>query len=57
MRSHPSEDYPPDNYQPRHAEILHRPELSKGLSRVPDHGDRRELLERFYNELNMDALK
>lgn len=54
---HPSEDYPPDNCQPRHADILHRRELSGILSRVPDHDDRRELLHRFYGELNSDALK
>src|SRR6476646_2425178 len=29
---HPFDDYPPDNYQPRHEDILHRPELSKILS-------------------------
>jgi hypothetical protein len=54
---HPFDDYPPDNYQPRHADILHRRELSEILSRVPDHDDRRELLHRFYGELNRDALK
>lgn len=54
---HPSGDYPPDNCQPRHADILHRPELSGILSRVPDHDDRRELLDRFYSELSRDALK
>ena len=54
---HPFDDYPPDNYQPRHADILHRPELSKILSRVPDHKERRELLGRFYSELNTNALK
>ena len=54
---HPFEDYPPDNYQPRDADILHRPELSKILSRVPDYDDRREVLNRFYDELNRDAQK
>ena len=54
---HPFDDYPPDNYQPRHADILHRPELSKILSRVPNHDERRELLDRFHRELAIDALK
>jgi hypothetical protein len=54
---HPFDDYPPDNYQPRHADILHRVELSRILSRVPGHGDRRELLHRFYSELEVDSHK
>ena len=54
---HPFDDYPPDDYQPRHADILHRPELSKILSRVVNHDERRKLLDRFYRELTMDALK
>ena len=54
---HPFDDYPPDNYQPRHADILHRRELSRILSRVADHGDRRELFVRFYRELGRDSLK
>jgi len=53
----PSDDYPPDNYRPRDADILHRPELSRILSRVPDHDDRRELLDRFFSELDRDASK
>src|SRR5690349_24854060 len=52
---HPFEDYPPDNYQPRHADILHRAELSRILSRVPSHADRHELLDRFYQELGVDS--
>lgn len=43
---HMFDDYPPDNHQPRHADILHRVELSRILSRVPSHYDRRELLDR-----------
>jgi hypothetical protein len=54
---HPFNDYPPDSYQPRQADILHRPGLSKILSRVQDHEERRELLARFYRELERDALK
>ncbi len=54
---HPWQNYPPDNYQPRHMDILHRVELSKILSRVPDHADRRELLDRFYQELGRDEQK
>jgi hypothetical protein len=54
---HPFDDYPPDNYQPQHADILHRVELSRILSRVPLHADRRELLDRFYRELEIDAHK
>jgi hypothetical protein len=57
MWDHPFGDYPPDNYQPRHADILHRVELCKILSRVPDPADRREVLRRFYVELDSDALK
>lgn len=30
---HPFDDYPPDNYLPRHADVLHRVELSRILSR------------------------
>lgn len=54
---HPWEDYPPDNYQPRHADILHRVVLSRILSRVPDHPDRREVLHRFYVALVTDSGK
>jgi hypothetical protein len=54
---HPFDDYPPDNYQPRHSDILHRVELCRILSRVLDHADRRELLHRFYRELNIDLSK
>jgi hypothetical protein len=54
---HPLDDYPPDNYQPRHADILHRVEFSKILSRVPSHEDRREVLHRFFVELEIDAHK
>ena len=54
---HPFEDYPPDSEQPRHADILHRPELSAILSRVLLHEDRAELLHRFYRELNVDSSK
>jgi len=54
---HPFDDYPPDNYRPRDADILHRPELSRILSRVPGCDDRRELLLRFYRELERDAMK
>jgi hypothetical protein len=54
---HPFDDYPPDNYQPRHADILHRVELCKILSRVPEAADRREVLRRFYCELQCDAHK
>jgi hypothetical protein len=54
---HPFGDYPPDDLQPRHADILHRIELSRILSRVRDHADRRELLHRFYRELEIDAHK
>jgi len=54
---HPWEDYPPDNYQLRHADILHRPQLSHILSRVVLHNDRRELLHRFYWELAVDSCK
>ena len=54
---HPWDDYPPNNYQPRYADILHRPDLSKILSRVPSYRDRRELIDRFYRELNVDMLK
>lgn len=54
---HPFDDHPPDSYQPRHADILHRPELSKILSRVPKYNDRREILQRFYVELATDAMK
>ena len=51
---HPLDDYPPDNYQPRHADILHRVEFSRILSRVPSHDDRRH---RFFVELEIDAHK
>jgi hypothetical protein len=54
---HPLDDYPPDNYLPRHADILHRVELSRILSRVPSHADRYELLDRFYQELGIDSGK
>jgi hypothetical protein len=54
---HPLEDYPPDNHQPRHADILHRVELSRILSRVPSRADRYELLDRFYQELGVDSHK
>lgn len=54
---HPFDDYPPVNYKPRHSDILHRVELCRILSRVPDHADRRELLHRFYRELNIDSQK
>src|SRR5262245_10591148 len=54
---HPFDDYPPDNYQPRHADILHRVQLSRILSRVPVHDDRRVLLHRFYRELDVDSHK
>lgn len=54
---HLFDDYPPGNYQPRHADILHRVELSRILSRVPDHEDRHELLDRFYTELSRDSQK
>jgi len=53
----PFEDYPPDSHQPQHADILHRVELSHILSRVPTHDDRRELLDRFYRELEIDSHK
>jgi hypothetical protein len=54
---HPFGDYPLDDLHPRHADILHRPELSAILSRVREHADRRELLHRFYRELEIDANK
>ncbi|MBM3858710.1 MAG: hypothetical protein FJ395_03565 [Verrucomicrobia bacterium] len=54
---HPFDDYPPDNYQPKHADFLYRVELSRILSRVPGHDDRRELLHRFYRELEIDSHK
>ena len=54
---HPFEDYPPDSHQPQHADILHRVQLSHILSRVPAHDDRRELLDRFYRELEIDSHK
>jgi hypothetical protein len=54
---HPFDDYPPDNYQPKHADILHRVEFSRVLSRVPEHADRRELLHRFYQDLEIDSHK
>jgi len=57
IQEHPFDDYPPDNYQPRHADILHRVELSQILSRVPNRADRYELLNRFYRELDADEHK
>jgi hypothetical protein len=54
---HPFDDYPPDKYQARHADMLHRVELSLVLSCVPAHADRRELLHRFYRELADDMSK
>lgn len=57
IEEHFADDYPPDGAQPSHADILHRRELSKILSRVPDHTDRRELLDSFYCHLNDDMSK
>jgi hypothetical protein len=54
---HPFEDYPADNYQLRHADVLHRARLSEVLSRVASHEDRVELLDRFYRELEVDVQK
>jgi len=56
-KEHPCLEYPPDNYQPRHSDILHRVELCAILSRVPSHADRRRLLDRFYRELNDEFAK
>ena len=58
---HPWSDYPPSDEEnesaPSHGDYFHRPELSKILSLVPGHADRRELLHRFYQELSTDAAK
>jgi hypothetical protein len=54
---HPFQEYPPENCKPRHWDFLHRVELSKILSRVQTHSDRRELLYRLYLELTRDSTK
>lgn len=55
--THPFQEYPPKNCKPRHWDFLHRVELSEILSRVQTHSDRRELLDRLYQELNTDFTK
>jgi hypothetical protein len=57
----PSEEYPPVRYRgiprPIGPDYIHRPELSKILSRVPRRKDRRDLLNRFYTQLAEDLDK
>lgn len=55
------EDWPPEDKRPsngaRHADILHRKELSRILSRVPEISTRVRLLKGFYQELIDDFHK
>lgn len=53
---HPHQDYPPSG-RVRHADFLHRQELSAVLSRVPSLEDRVQLLDRFYRSLARDGAK
>ena len=59
--ANPWKDYPPGNLLPasgaRHADILHRREMSEVLSHVTDRAVRIRLVHHFYDELNRDAHK
>ncbi len=53
------DDSPPDHCTPpagaMHSDFLYREALCRVLSRVPAHGDRVQLLDRFYCRLNADT--
>jgi hypothetical protein len=55
----PFETYPPglEEGDPEFADFIHRVELSAILSRVHDHEQRMQLLDRFYSELWIDMGK